>query len=131
VAIATAPKSSPMIIRQADHDVAPVRPLGIATPAPVVLISGGADTLDPVIVPERTQLIGPGLIRTDQAASAVFINGYADVGVTALIGRAAGAMTGPVTLIGEAPEALMQPTEIPLAARSTGAGHLVNFPTSS
>jgi hypothetical protein len=45
---ATGPTSVPTIIRQADQDITSVREaLGITTPAPVVLISGGADTFDP------------------------------------------------------------------------------------
>jgi hypothetical protein len=109
----TAPKSSPMIVRQADHDITPVREaLGIATPVPVVLIIGGADTLDPTIVPKLTQLIGRGLIRAGQAAGAVFIDGGTDAGVMALTGRAAGAMAEPMTLIGVAPEALVQYPDI-------------------
>jgi len=107
------PKSSPMIVRQADHDIASVRAaLGIAAPAPVVVISGGADTLDPAIVPKLTQLIGRGLIRADQTAGAVFMDGGTDAGVTALIGRAAGAMAEPVTVIGVAPEALVECPDI-------------------
>jgi hypothetical protein len=98
-----------MIIRQADQDITSLRDaLGIATPAPVVLISGGADTLDPAIAPKLTQLIGRGLLRAGRAAGAVIIDGGTDAGVMALIGRAAGAMAEPVTLIGVAPEALIQ-----------------------
>jgi hypothetical protein len=86
--------------------------LGIATPAPVVLISGGADTFDPAIAPKLTQLICRGLIRAGQAAGAVFIDGGTDAGVMALIGRAAGATAEPMPLIGVAPEALIQPPDI-------------------
>src|SRR5215472_5264952 len=104
---ATGPKSVPTIIRQADQDITSVRDaLGIAVPAPVVLISGGADTFDPAIAPKLTQLIGRGLLRAGRAAGAVFIDGGTDAGVTALIGRAAGAAADPVTLLGVAPEAL-------------------------
>ena len=71
---ATGPKNLPMIVRQADRDIISVRDaLGIATPAPVVLISGGADTFDPAILPKLTQLIGRGLIRAGRTAGAVFI----------------------------------------------------------
>jgi hypothetical protein len=49
---ATTPKIFPTIVRQADRGIASVRAaLGIAAPAPVVVISGGADPLDPAIVP--------------------------------------------------------------------------------
>ena len=107
------PKSSPMIVRQADHDIASVRAaLGIAAPAPVVVISGGADPLDPAIVPKLTQLIGRGLIRAGQTAGAVCIDGGTDAGVMALMGRTAGAMAEPLTLIGVAPEALVQCSDI-------------------
>src|ERR1700751_3276792 len=106
---AVAAKSSPTIVRQADRDIASVRPaLGISAPNPVVVISGGADTLDPAIVPKLTQLIGRGLIRAGQTAGAVFIDGGPDAGVMALIGRTAGAVAEPLTLIGVAPEALVQ-----------------------
>jgi hypothetical protein len=64
-------KSLPKIIRQAHQDITSVRDaLGIETPAPVVLIVGGADTFDPGIAPKLTQLIGRGLIRAGQAAGA-------------------------------------------------------------
>ena len=106
---AVAPKSFPMIVRQADQDITSVREtLGITTPAPVVLISGGADTFDPAIAPKLTQLIGRGLLRAGRAAGAVIIDGGTDAGVMGLIGRAAGAMAEPATLIGVAPEALIQ-----------------------
>jgi len=104
---ATTPKSFPMIVRQAGRDIISVRDaLGRSAPAPVVVISGGADTLDPAIVPKLTQLIGRGLIRADQTAGAVFMDGGTDAGVTALIGRAA------VTVIGVAPEALVECPDI-------------------
>src|SRR6516162_3144188 len=110
---AVAAKSFPMIVRQADRDIISVRAaLGISAPAPVAVISGGADTLDPAIVPKLTQLIGRGLIRAGRAAGAVFIDGGTDAGVTALIGRAAGAMAEPVTVIGVAPEALVECPDI-------------------
>jgi predicted Rossmann-fold nucleotide-binding protein len=106
---ATGSQSLPRIIQQADQDAAGLRDaLGIATPAPVVLISGGADTLDPAIVPKLTQLIGRGLLRAGRAAGAVIIDGGTDAGVMALIGRAAAAGAEPITLIGVAPEALVQ-----------------------
>src|SRR5215472_8261641 len=110
---AAGPQSLPTIIRQADQDITSLRDaLGIATPAPVVLISGGADTLDPAIVPKLTQLIGRGVIRSGQTAGAVFIDGGTDTGVMALIGRTAGAMAEPVTVIGVAPEVLVQCPDI-------------------
>jgi hypothetical protein len=52
---ATGPRSVPTIIRQADQDITSVREaLGITTPAPVVVISGGADTFDPAVAPKLT-----------------------------------------------------------------------------
>src|SRR5271170_1959761 len=106
-------KSLPKIIRQDDQDITSLRDaLGIATPAPVILISGGADTFDPAIAPKLTQLIGRGLLRAGRAAGAVFIDGGTDAGVMGLIGRAAGAMAEPTTLIGVAPEALIQSPDI-------------------
>src|SRR5690348_12508152 len=117
----TTPKSFPMIFRQADHDVTSVRDaLGIATPAAVVLVSGGADTFDPAIAPKLTQLIGRGLLRAGRAAGAVFIDGGTDAGVMALIGRAAGAGAEPITLIGVAPEALVQHPDISPAETAGG-----------
>ena len=110
---AAGPKSLPKIIRQADQDITSLRDaLGIATPAPVVLISGGADTLDPAIAPKLTQLIGRGLLRAGRAAGAVIIDGGTDAGVMGLIGRAAGAMAEPTPFIGVAPEALIQSPDI-------------------
>jgi predicted Rossmann-fold nucleotide-binding protein len=110
---AAGPQSLPTIIRQADQDIISLRDaLGIAVPAPVVLISGGADTFDPAIAPKLTQLIGRGLLRAGRAAGAVFIDGGTDAGVMALIGRAAGAGAEPITLIGVAPEALVQDPSI-------------------
>jgi len=110
---ATGPRSVPTIIRQADQDITSVREaLGIATPAPVVLISGGADTFDPAIAPKLTQLIGRGLLRAGRASGAVIIDGGTDVGVMGLIGRAAGVMAKPTPLIGVAPEALIQSPDI-------------------
>jgi predicted Rossmann-fold nucleotide-binding protein len=110
---AGAPKSLPKIIRQADQDITSVREaLGITTPAPAVLVSGGADTFDPAIAPKLTQLIGRGLLRAGRAAGAVFIDGGTDAGVMALIGRAASAMAEPMTLIGVAPEALIQRPDV-------------------
>ena len=110
---AAGPQRVPTIIRQADQDITSLRnALGVATPAPVVLISGGADTFDPAIAPKLTQLIGRGLIRAGRAAGAVIIDGGTDAGVMALIGRAAGATAEPITLIGVAPEALVQSPDI-------------------
>jgi hypothetical protein len=118
---AVAAKSFPMIVRQADRDIISVRDaLGIAAPAPVVVISGGADTLDPAIVPKLTQLIGRGLIRAGQTAGAVFIDGGTDAGVMALMGRTAGAVAEPLTLIGVAPEALVQRPDISPAEAVVG-----------
>ena len=72
---ATGSRSLPRIILQADQNVACVREaLGIATPAPLVLISGGADTFNPAIEPKLTQPIGRGLIRAGRAAGAVIID---------------------------------------------------------
>ena len=106
-------KSLPKIIRQTGQDIPSLRDaLGIATPAPVVLVSGGADTFDPAIAPKLTQLIGRGLLRAGRAAGAVFIDGGTDAGVMALIGRAAGAAAEPITLIGVAPQALIQAPDI-------------------
>src|SRR5271170_464361 len=106
-------KSLPKIIRQADQDVTSLRDaLGIASPAPVVLISGGADTFDPAIAPKLTQLIGRGLLCAGRAAGAVIIDGGTDAGVMGLIGRTAGAMAEPTPLIGVAPEALIQTPDI-------------------
>lgn len=106
-------KNFPTIIRQADQDITSLRDaLGIATPAPVVLISGGADTFDPAMAPKLTQLIGRGLLRAGRVAGAVLIDGGTDVGVMALIGRAAGSAAEPMTLIGVAPEALIQAPDI-------------------
>ncbi|MGH7048345.1 MAG: DUF4231 domain-containing protein [Stellaceae bacterium] len=103
----------PKIIRQAGQDITSLRDaLGIATPAPVILVSGGADTFDQAIAPKLTQLIGRGLIRAGRAAGAVIIDGGTDAGVMALIGRAAGAMAQPMTLIGVAPEALVQRPDV-------------------
>src|SRR5271163_700416 len=110
---ATGPRSVPTIIRQADQDITSVHEgLGIATPAPVVLISGGADTFDPAIAPRLTQLISRGLIRAGRAPGAVIIDGGTDAGVMALIGRAVGATAEPMALIGVAPEALVQHPDI-------------------
>jgi hypothetical protein len=85
-----------------------------------VLISGGADTLDPAIAPKLTQLIGRGLLRAGRAAGAVFIDGGTDAGVMTLIGRAAGAGAEPLTLIGVAPEALVQHPDISPAEAAGG-----------
>jgi hypothetical protein len=110
---ATGPRISRRIIRQTDQDAAGLRDaLGFATPAPVVLISGVADTLDPAIAPKLTQLIDRGLIRAGRAAGAVLIDGGTDAGVMALIARAAGAAAEPINLIGVAPEALVQSADI-------------------
>jgi SLOG in TRPM, prokaryote/SMODS and SLOG-associating 2TM effector domain 1/Protein of unknown function (DUF4231) len=110
---ATGPRSVPTIVRQVDQDITSVREaLGITTPAPVVLISGGADTFDAAIAPKLTQLIGRGLLRAGRAAGAVIIDGGTDAGVMGLIGRVVGAMAEPLTLIGVAPEALIQSPDI-------------------
>jgi hypothetical protein len=110
---ATAPKDRPIIVRQADREIISVRDaLDIVVPAPVVLISGGADTLDPAITPKLTQLIGRGLLRAGRAAGAVIIDGGTDAGVMGLIGRAASAMPEPTSLIGVAPEALIRSPDI-------------------
>ena len=105
--------SCPMIVRQGNSDIASVRDaLGITTPAPVILVCGGADTLDPAIAPKLTQLIGRGLLRAGRAAGAVIIDGGTDAGVMALIGRTAGTTSEPIILIGVAPEALIQRPDI-------------------
>jgi hypothetical protein len=122
---ATGPRSVPTIIWQADQDVTLVREaLGIMRPAPVVLISGSADTLDQAIAPKLTQLIGRGLLRAGRAAGAVIIDGGTDGGVMGLIGRAAGAIAEPTPLIGVAPEALIRSPDISPVEADSGRAAL-------
>ena len=60
--VASSAQSAPTIIRQAEQNIAGLSDARrIATPASVVLISGGADTFDPAMAPELTQLIGRGI----------------------------------------------------------------------
>ena len=89
--------------------------LGISPPPAVLLIAGGADTLDPKLIPKLTQLIGRGLVRAAREVNALCVDGGTDAGVMALFGRAVDETGSGLHLLGVAPAAkVLRPDEQPV-----------------
>ncbi|HEX8142867.1 MAG TPA: DUF4231 domain-containing protein [Pyrinomonadaceae bacterium] len=71
----------------------------------VILILGGASSIDESLIPRLTQLFGRGIARAAAEANAVIIDGGTDAGVMALMGQGVAGRGYKSTLIGVAPAA--------------------------
>ena len=80
-----------------------VKALGISAPKAVILIIGGADSIDSKLMPKLTQLFGRGIARAALEAEAVIIDGGTQAGVMSLMGEGVAARGYKSTLIGVAP----------------------------
>lgn len=81
-----------------------VKTLDIKSYKAVLLIIGGADSLDEKVIPLLTQLFGRGIARAAAEAEAVIVDGGTKAGVIALMGEAVAARSYKTTLIGVAPK---------------------------
>jgi hypothetical protein len=77
--------------------------LGLAVPSPLLLLVGGADTLDETVRSRLAGLLEWGVIRATSASSAVVVDGGTAAGVMALMGEAVAEGEGVVPLLGVAP----------------------------
>jgi hypothetical protein len=77
--------------------------LGLADSRPVVVLIGGADTLDPAVRPALQRLFERGVVRAAANAGALIVDGGTDAGVMAALGGAAAASDASVHLLGIAP----------------------------
>jgi SLOG in TRPM, prokaryote/SMODS and SLOG-associating 2TM effector domain 1/Protein of unknown function (DUF4231) len=81
--------------------------LGLKPYKAVILILGGASTLDEQLIPRLTQLFGRGIARAATATAAVIIDGGTQSGVMALIGEGVAGRGYQSPLVGVAPAALV------------------------
>ncbi len=79
--------------------------LGIERPAPAVLVLGGADDLDPAVIPRLTVLFADGVAPAASAARAVVVDGGTRSGVMAVNGAAMAARAPRSVVLGVAPGA--------------------------
>jgi hypothetical protein len=77
--------------------------LEMATPKPLLLLAGGADTLDENIRTRLAELLERGVVRAALATGAVVVDGGTAAGVMALMGEAAAEGPGRIPLLGVAP----------------------------
>ncbi len=77
--------------------------LGLTDPRPVLLVIGGADTLDKAIEPQLERLLERGAIRAADEVGATVLDGGTNSGVMAALGRASAASDANVALVGVAP----------------------------
>lgn len=69
----------------------------------VILILGGADTLDGSLIPKLTQLFGRGIARAALEADAIILDGGTQSGVMTLMGAGVADRGSKTTLLGVAP----------------------------
>ena len=77
--------------------------LGLTEPRPVLLVIGGAESLDPAIAAQLERLLDRGAIRAADDAGATLLGGGTASGVMAVLGRASAASDATVELVGVAP----------------------------
>jgi hypothetical protein len=81
--------------------------LGLAETRPVVLVIGGAESMDPATVPQLETLFERGAVRAAGDAGATVLDGGTASGVMEVLGRAAAASDESVSLVGVAPAGLV------------------------
>ena len=77
--------------------------LGLTDPRPVLLVIGGAATMDPAVEPRLERLLERGAIRAAGETGATVLDGGTASGVMAVLGNAAAASDAIVPLVGVAP----------------------------
>jgi hypothetical protein len=77
--------------------------LGIAEPRPILLVVGGAESMESAIEPQLARQLERGAIRAAAEAGAVVLDGGTASGVMATLGRASAASDATVVLVGVAP----------------------------
>jgi SLOG in TRPM, prokaryote/SMODS and SLOG-associating 2TM effector domain 1/Protein of unknown function (DUF4231) len=77
--------------------------LGLAVPSPLLLLVGGANTLDQTVRSDLADLLERGVVRAASASSAVVVDGGTAAGVMALMGEAVAEGEARVPLLGVAP----------------------------
>jgi hypothetical protein len=82
--------------------------LGIKGYKSVLLLLGGADSLDPQLKPKLTQLFGRGVARAAATVKAVIIDGGTEAGVMAMMGQGVADRGYKSSLIGVAPLGLVR-----------------------
>ncbi len=102
--------SSPQIVRESGtDDIADlVKALGLGSPRPVVLVSGGAADLDSAVKPRLRQLFARGVARAAAQLGAVIVDGGTCFGVMELMGAAVADLGHRTPLLGIAPLARVQ-----------------------
>lgn len=84
-----------------------LKALGITQPKAVLLVIGGADSLDQKVSMRLTQLFGRGVARAAGELKALIIDGGTDAGVMKLMGQSVTDRGYRSTLLGVAPQALV------------------------
>jgi hypothetical protein len=77
--------------------------LGLTEPRPMLLVIGGADSMDAAAEPRLEQLLERGAIRAAAGAGGTILDGGTASGVMATLGRAVAASDASVPLVGVAP----------------------------
>jgi hypothetical protein len=80
-----------------------LRALGLTRPLPVLVIVGGAGSVDEKALERLGPLFSSGIAPLAEALGAAVVDGGTDAGVMRLIGQARGAIAGTFPLIGVAP----------------------------
>ena len=78
--------------------------LKLERPKSLIMISGGADGMDPEIKPRLTQLFSRGLVPAAEEIGAALITGGTDAGVMAVLGQTKRERGSRIPLIGVVPE---------------------------
>lgn len=79
--------------------------LNLAVPKTAILLSGGADNMEPILFTHLEQLFARGVSRAAERMGAVFISGGTDSGVMRLLGNSIAAHNYQTPLIGVLPKA--------------------------
>ena len=79
--------------------------LGLAHPRPVLVVVGGADSLEPQLAGRLQRLFERGALRAAAATGAAVVDGGTASGVMAVLGEASAASDTTVPLLGVAPAA--------------------------
>jgi hypothetical protein len=77
--------------------------IGLTPPRPVLLVIGGAATLEPLVTERLTRLLERGAVRAAEDAGALVVDGGTASGVMAVVGRAAASSDASVDVLGIAP----------------------------
>ena len=77
--------------------------LGLIGPHAIVIVVGGAESLDPAIEPRLRQLFELSVVRAAARANAPIVDGGTQSGIMAVLGQAAAESVAKVQLVGVAP----------------------------